>query len=360
MTVIFQDPLRPHAVLRAITELVDNHVTALRIAVAYVTTAGVKALIGDIATAAGGPTWRAAEKTLITTFDYGRTEPDALRLLLRHGFEVRVAILGLHTSERRSDATSWHPKTYIVCTPKKRRAFVGSANLSRRALTVNTEMGVVVKAPVSGELDTAWEQLFATSELLDEPSLRAYERTRAPQVPEPVEAAAPDGAPHLDDLRLFSDAVLDGEVRPADFSALWLDAGSMSSSSSHSQLELPRYASRFFGFDFRRYNRNQQTIGEIGLVVDNSSPWTRSLAWHGDNGMERINLPTPRMLAEAGVGSLEWANTVVLFQRAASGVFIVTAAHPDSGAARAWQRESVATEQIFRLGQNSSRLCGLI
>ena len=41
---------------------------------------------------------------------------------------------------------------------------------------------------------------------------------------------------------VFADAVASGHLSPADFDHLWIEAGSMSSSGSYSQLELPRRA----------------------------------------------------------------------------------------------------------------------
>ena len=359
MTVVFQDPVHPRSMLEAICDLTSDDMTALHVAVAYVTTAGVEVLIDDLQEVVGDLAWQRAEKTLITTFDFGRTEPYALRLLVGHGFEVRIAILGLQNSGPRPDASSWHPKTYIVETPDERRALIGSANLSRRALMVNTEMGVLVAADPGGPLDASWSQLLSTSEILDEEALQRYESTRTPRPPEPVEPPAQSQSPSLADLPLFSDSVREDEIWPEEFSAFWLDAGSMSSSGSHSQLELPRYGSRFFGFNFANYDRWQRTIGELDLAVEHAL-WTRSIAWHGDNGMERINLPTPRMLAEEGVSFDQWADKVIMFQRAADDSFAITATETTSNTAEAWRRESFAAGRIFRLGQNSARLCGLV
>jgi len=46
-------------------------------------------------------------------------------------------------------------------------------------------------------------------------------------------------------LPVFADAVTSGRLSPGDFDHLWVEAGSMSSSGSYSQLELPRRGNVF-------------------------------------------------------------------------------------------------------------------
>jgi hypothetical protein len=232
--------------------------------------------------------------------------------------------------------------------------------LTRGALTVNTEVGVVVSEAVGGTIDVAWETLLATSEVLDERLLKQYERNRNPQPNESASLPTSSDGHDREQIAVFADAVQAGEVRPDLYNALWVETGTMSSSGSRSQLELPRYACRFFGFSFNRYIRTQATIGEVEISIDGAGAWTRSLAWHGDNGMERINLPTPRMLEQASISGWNWADKVVLFQRAAGNTFVLTAVTPDSSDAHVWQQESAANNNMYRLGYNSTRLCGLI
>jgi hypothetical protein len=76
--------------------------------------------------------------------------------------------------------------------------------------------------------------------------------------------------------------------------------------------------------------------------------------------MERLNLPTLYMQREAGLSPMDWANKVLMFHRADAGNFVVTAVEPDSDSAEAWGAESASEGRIYRLGNNSDRLCGLI
>ena len=126
----------------------------------------------------------------------------------------------------------------------------------------------------------------------------------------------------------------------------------MSSGGSHNQLELPRGANRFFGFNHTVYGDEHITIGHPPLTIG-SRRWTdRPLTWHGDNKMERINLPTRSQ------GGFEYQDTCVLFRRHSES-FEIHVAPWDDLAAIAWRAASEALETVFRLGERGQRICGL-
>src|SRR5690349_19756082 len=109
-------------------------------------------------------------------------------------------------------------------------------------------------------------------------------------------------------LSVFADAVASGNLRPIEFDHLWIEAGSMSSSGSHSQLELPRRGNLFFGADFDDYDSKQvELILTLTLTMGGQRWDGKKLTWHGDNKMERINLPT------RAKGGVAYKNTAILF-----------------------------------------------
>jgi hypothetical protein len=62
-------------------------------------------------------------------------------------------------------------------------------------------------------------------------------------------------------LPVFADAIAVGDLNPMAFDHFWVEAGSMSSSGSYSQLEFPRRGNMFFGADFDDYdNKNVELI----------------------------------------------------------------------------------------------------
>jgi hypothetical protein len=152
---------------------------------------------------------------------------------------------------------------------------------------------------------------------------------------------------------VFADAVAGGHLSPADFDHLWIEAGSMSSSGSHSQLELPRRGNLFFGADFDDYDsKNVELILALTLTMGGNRWYGKKLTWHGDNKMERINLPT------RAKGGGPYKNTAILFTRHA-GEFEITVAPWNSNAAEFWRRASAEIGTLYQAGSYSARICGV-
>lgn len=352
MTLIYQSPVQANAVFEALSDMVSPSTTEFRAAVAYVTREGARRLVDQL-TERVGPTWPSIPKTIVTCFDFGTTEPGALEYLQTSGFEVRIANLGADGAIRiMSNPSSFHPKVYLAVEDAAVHAVIGSANLSRRALSVNTE------AVTSIELDPAaaaltWDEIVASSVELTPELLQSYRDARPhqrvaspPDEPPVPPAAAPNQLP------VYRDVVEANGVNPAEHQAFWVEVGGPSGGSGN-QLELPRRAQRFFGYDFDDYDDDHHTIGHPVLTVG-ANQWTdRPLTWHGNNRMERINLPTTTQ------SGLVYAHQIVLFQRAGAS-FELTVAAPGSVRAERWREESAAAGTLYRFSGGSTRLCGLI
>lgn len=349
--LIVQSPVRANAVLEAILDSVGEDTQSFNMAVAYATYEGARTLVDGLQ-AKIGTSWGSIPKAVVTCFDFGHTEPDALMYLSDGGFQVGIANLGAGSTIRlRPNPSAFHPKVYIAPTAVEARFVVGSANLSRRALTVNTE---AVSASLLTGADAwreVWAHLTGRSVKLSDELLNAYrairpERWEIPLAPEPpIPPPAPPAA-----LPVFRDEVEDG-LDPGEYAAFWVDVG-YSSGGSGNQLELPRLGHRFFGFYFDDYGTDHVTIGEPEITAG-TDQWTRPLTWHGSNRMERINLPT------AAQGGFEYRNRVVLFERAGES-FEITVADTGSGRATRWRDESAALGRLFRVSNGSDRLCGLL
>jgi hypothetical protein len=125
---------------------------------------------------------------------------------------------------------------------------------------------------------------------------------------------------------------------------------------SRNQLELPRGAHRFFfdrAFDDYEYLRAER-IGTIMLKSGRFEWSDRPLTWHGNNRMERINLPT---LARGG---FDYADKLILFRRLPSGLFELLAQPAGSELATAWKNAAAENEHLYRLGANTQRLAGFL
>ena len=356
--LVVQDPARPDGVIDAIASLGSAGSQRLRVLSAYTTKGGCELLFERLA-AAIGPTWGAIPKTVITSFDYGITEPDALTYLQSQGVEVRIANVGaggrlvLFPS-----ASAFHPKAYIVDDVASIGAVIGSANLTRRALRVNVEAVFVANPlPDTQGVEAQWQATVSASQELDPVLLAAYAVARPAALEHarpPKEPLAPLGPPQpVGTLKTFAEAVADGDVDPATFAGFWIEAGSMSSSGSHAQLELPRRGSTFFGYQFTQYDDAHHTLGHPPLSVLGTWFYDRPLTWHGNNRMERLNLPTKPQ------SGLEYPWTYILFRRVVDG-FTVTVGQAGGHQARAWENEASASGHLYRLGAVSDRRCGLI
>lgn len=352
MTLVLQTPLRPTEMLLALRLVAADPVARFRAAVAYTTLGGCQAVFAELARTI--PYWDHVPKELITSLDFGITEPRALRYVAGlSNFTVRV-VLPVATS-------SFHPKLYIFDSGPRRNLLVGSANLSARAFDVNCEAALVGRARAS-DVDHYWDQLVAGSVGLTAEILRTYESQRRRRPPPRIRidpalpAAPPRAATSLD---WFWSAVATGAVDPARHEAFWVEAGSMKSGGARNQLELPRGACRFFGSAFSGYASNAVT--PIRTLTLSAGPRTfadRLLRWHGDNRMERLNLPT------VAQGGFAYANRVVLFRRRSAGRFELTVHDPTDSQAVAWRRASIRARTLFKVsdrgGARGSRLCGLI
>src|SRR5581483_4037095 len=139
MTVVLQNKVRPGKVLETLVGLTDRHITAIRIAVAYTTYSGSSLLASRLSISIGNDIWRSIPKTIITSFDYGITEPQALDFLTNTPNSTFCIAKTQALSRGLRPVVSFHPKMYIFSKGNSYSTVVGSANLTASALTCNTE-----------------------------------------------------------------------------------------------------------------------------------------------------------------------------------------------------------------------------
>jgi hypothetical protein len=369
--LVSQSGLRPGTIASALESLSDPGLTGMRIAVAYVSLAGIRLLMPRLKLRAGD-VWATVPKTILTSFDFGFTDPRALQQLSEDedGYEVRVANPSVLAGPFLRPATAFHPKMYVFDKGATSDALLGSPNLTDRALTLNSEVAILqLGLARAGSIDEAWDLMLDGSVPIDEPLLERYRAlrprlrisTRRGEEPPPIEdTPAPDApvteailSPSVDsrDLRVFADAV-DGGLRADSYEHLWIEAGSMTSGGSHNQLELPRASNQFFGFRFTDYGNAHQVIGHPILIARGNVWRDRPLTWHGNNRMERLNLPT------FAQGGFRYEGAAVLFRRIPNG-FEIEVADWSNPLAISWRYASGELGTTFRIGQATSRTCGL-
>ncbi len=361
MSVIYQSRSRPSEILLALGSLANDQVTRIRMAVAYTTRAGCDRLFPLLERNIGQENWQNIPKSIVTSFDFGHTDPLALSYLSSvPNLEISIMDPSVMDRPGMRPTTAFHPKFYLFNRNEHQSMLIGSANLSQNALTVNTEIAYLDQAIVDSDVvEMTWSAISTQSESLTTTLLERYSelRIRTP-IPRPDSPATDDeplpsiGLPSTSDILSFGDSVTSGSISPLSYDRFWIEAGSMSSGGSRNQLELPRGANQFFGFSFTDYGPQHSIIGHPQIIIAGRQWSDRPLTWHGHNAMERINLPTEFQ------GGFAYPNTAILFQRVPQGFELMVVPWEDYLAIM-WREASANANLLFRLGQTTRRLCGL-
>lgn len=361
MKIISQNGDNKGQVLLGLISLGDSQIQELRIAVAYITKAGSDLLFDVLSNKVGKSLWDSIPKIVTTSFDFGFTEPAALTSLKQLS-SCTVNIWGIEVlqNKRLQPVNSFHPKMYIFDKDGSISAFIGSANLSLSGLTTNTEAAIIYEnVSNTAEINACWEAINSKCTPLTGLLLQQYREARKkyanrsakPKVKK--EKSAPvSGAVTRRRLSPFYQAISTGVITPQNYDHFWVEAGSMSSGGSGNQLELPRGANMFLGFNFSSYDGQHHTIG-CPVIFSRDKVWShKPLTWHGHNAMERINLPTVTQ------GGYSYKNTIVHFTRNNNRyeLLVFPWSHPLS---QIWRNRSQRDGLIFKLGIGSTRVCGL-
>lgn len=360
--LIVQNATEPASLRNALVDLVASGVTDIRVAAAYVTLGGANVLLSAVANAVGPAPFAAMPKTLVTSFDFGITEPQALQHWRALG-NAAVFVSGAHRLALGSlmPQRAFHPKLYVFGRdPQTCSTLVGSANLTSRGFSVNTEAAWAQQDVPRSVSNAAFDKArFETIALTDE-LLAAYAALRQAQPPppeieqeaQPVATPAPVAGAALP---LFRVAIETGAINPADFAAMWVHGEALQGGSSN-QLELPRGGHRFFGLVFDQYEYpHNLTIGQP-VLRSGARVWTdRRLTWHGNNKMERMNLPP------AAQGGFDYSDTAVMFRRLVDGSFELIVTPWESDLSRSWRQASAQRQTLYRLGTvATNRIVGLL
>ena len=139
--LIVQNAAEPARLRNALVDMVAAGAIDIRAASAYVTLGGANILLSAVANAVGPAAFAAMPKTLVTSFDFGLTEPQALQ----HWRGLANATVLVSGAQRLAQGSlmpqcAFHPKLYVFGTDLQTcSTLVGSANLTSRGFSVNTE-----------------------------------------------------------------------------------------------------------------------------------------------------------------------------------------------------------------------------
>ncbi len=360
---IVQNRERPEAIRNALRDLMRDGVESVRVCSAYMTRKGSELLHDDIKRASPYGDQSAVNKTIVTSPDFGITEPEALEYWMRVPGS-RVLVAGADLLERNSlnPKIAFHPKLYAVGRPNGTAgSLVGSANLTSRGLTVNGEVAwLQLNHQTLSEVDAAWESITRMATPLTQEILHRYRSLRELTALReltvhtgPVKELQPVPQPDisgLDSRDSFEGMVAD----PESYDRVWIQADNLQGGSG-TQLELPRSTTHFFGVGANLSDEGQVVhLAELVLVSGQTVWDDRKLTWHPGNKMVRMNLPSITQ------GGHDYRNSLILFRRLNTRRFELQV-HPwDSDSCRAFVEASRIGELLFRVGRNSDRLYGLL
>ena len=338
----------------------------VRVCSAYLSRMGSRLLLDAIERNAPDGDSGNVAKTVVTSLDFGTTEPAALRMWHDQRADVQVAGTAVLDRGTLVPEAAFHPKFYVVDRLDGTVAcLVTSANLTNRGLTINSEVGWTVVGADAADADRAWRAAVEFAMPLTEDILRRYEEaheeTRRAFVA--GRAANKDTRDRADDMAPVPPppspsgplvAFADASIDPGEHEQMWVQSFGVSGG-SHTQLELPREAHRFFGVSEVDYEARQVRQIADPILVSGIRVWEDCrVRWHGNNQMERINLPSRNQ------GGFDYAQSLILFRRLETNRYELRV-HPwDSDTARACVEASRQRELMFKVGQNTSRLVGLL
>jgi HKD family nuclease len=356
--LIVQNEDSPAQIHNALLDLMRDGLERVRICSAYISLSGSELIFDGMRRSVGGDRIDQLPKTIVTSFDFGLTQPEALDFWRnKENCEVFVTNAPAIIEGRLNPTSSaFHSKFYVFDKGHNRiGSLVGSANLTNRGLTANSEMAWLETNHGDPALvERAWREAVACTTLLTNETYVAYTALRRRNPPEQsaneFQRLPPPLVRPINEYNAFSNA----NANLSRFQIFWVQSRGMQGGAG-TQLELPRGSHRYFEARYRNYDFERvEHIAEPILVAGRRRWNDRPLTWHGDNAMERINLPSRAM------GGFRYENSLILFRRLGNNRFELRVHEWDSDPARALVEASRRANLLFKVGRNSNRFAGLL
>jgi hypothetical protein len=354
---IIQNEGHPGEIQNALYDLMRDGIEGVRVCSAYITIAGSEILFDGIRRSAANGDAQRVRKIVVASLDFGLTDPEALEFWAAMPLS-NVLVAGAPLLDRGNlvPHTAFHPKFYIFDRPDGAvGSMVGSANLTNRGLTINSEVARCERNHRGADgVNAAWDAAVQAAAPLTQDILDRYrELRRRVARPLPTEETQAVPAPAIRPIGHYT-PFADLNVEPGAYAQMWVQARGMQGG-ARTQLELPRRSHRFFGAAYNDYDFERVDHIAEPVLVSGQRRWRdRPLTWHGDNAMERINLPSVAM------GGFEYENSLILFRRVAPNTFELRVYPWESDSAHAYVEASRRAGLISRVGRNSNRIAGLL
>lgn len=242
---------------------------------AYATEAGVRSFREEFSDSleSTNPQW-------LISFDYGYTEPEAVRILNEIG-DVRVTGAKLLRQRHSLKANPrFHPKFVWIQEEDKHHLMIGSANLTESALTRNWE-GVVFLSSINSShssierISSWWEDTWDESHTVTDDLLDWYEDIRD------ISDVSPDTASEeYDDW--------EDTTHPRNASIVWGHLG-YTQGGSKNQMDIPTQFGQFFLEEDDTWELNSEY--EITFRYEGEK-LEKKIKYHDGSHQTRIYLPT--------------------------------------------------------------------
>jgi hypothetical protein len=298
---------------------------------------------------------RRVTKRWITSFDYYRTDPLALRALLK----ISTSAVRIHGAQACLDqkgfpSVPFHPKAFLFRGNQLDYALAGSGNVSRSGLCRGYEAGLVIGSnraakgngcPARAAIDslrlyfeTTWRAASPLTSRLLEKYETLFESEEHLKNPVPTED---DTAPSETSRGTLSGDELK-KLRVCRH--FWIEAGNITKNRGRhlpgNQLMMKRLSRVFFGFEPISVPENS-AIGTISIRYDIAVRDDCSLTY-SDNKMDKLVLPIP----DDG-GPESYDNKVLMFERISSGNFkLVLGTEKD---VPRWKKKSQQINACFKM-----------
>lgn len=263
--------------------------------------------------------WAATPTRWVFGIDYGRTQPQALRLLCsRPNVNIRIHdgpfVVDQPGFVPRRD---FHAKMAMLTNLVDQQSgiVVGSGNFSSNGLRKSVEAGASVLAHGIDEIDAVIGPILAAANLLWE---------KATPVADILDIYEERWSASFS--RRIAENLVDDEVNYGATPVFWIEAGYVTKNRGPhrpgNQIDFPRGMSRYFGFNPPADLPPNSIIGQVSFETPNGAPVVNNLRL-GNNMMEKISLPIPETH-----GFDIYDGKILVFQRAA-GHFVMRALEAD-------------------------------
>lgn len=205
--IVVQNIQAPGTIQSSLRDLMRSDVASIRVCSAYLSIGG-SYILSDALLRASSRDDAHVQKTIVCSLDFGITEPEALSFWSARP-NCQVLVAGTEGLRRNNliPRAAFHAKFYLIERPDgSLGSLLGSANLTSRGLTINSEMAWIEHIhPDAPSVNAAWGRAIAPAELLTNEILDAYAELRARAARQPIlNELEPVPAPDLGALHTLS------------------------------------------------------------------------------------------------------------------------------------------------------------